>query len=155
MKVANSLDEMHQNISRKEGKQEPKRAISESQAAYMPTELCQSRKGFAETFWEEAQPTESYYSAYDAPRKVRNEETTNSVLEIRQRLARNALVEVACFEEEETHEEERPSHRFPPPRSLSKLCLADNMQSHHSQDADSAEQVEGIIARLHSFLLNI
>lgn len=155
MKVANSLDEMHQYIGRKEGKQEPKRAISESQAAYMPTELCQSCKGFAETFWEEAQPTESHNSSDDTPRQVRNEETAYSVLEIRQRLARNALVEVACFEEEKAHEEEGPSHRFLPPRSLSKLCLADNMQSHHSQDADSAEQIEGIVARLHSLLLNI
>ena len=155
MKVANSFDEMHQNISREEGKQEPKRAVSESQTAHMPSKLIQYCKGFAGSFRVEAKPTESHNSPNDTPRQVRNEEATHSVLEIRKRLARNTLVEVACFEEEETHEEEGPSHRFLPPRSLSKLCLADNMQSHHSQDADSAEQVEGIVARLHSFLLNI
>jgi len=155
MKVANSFDEMHQNIGCKEGKQEPKRAVSEGQTAYMPTKLCQSRKGFAGTFWKEAKPTESYHSSNDAPRKVRNEKTTHSVAKIGKRLARNTLVEVAGFKEEETHEEERPSHRFLPPRSLSKLRLANCMKRHHSQNAESAKQIEGIVSRLHSLLLNI
>ena len=155
MKVANSFDEMHQDISREEGKQEPKWAVSEGQTAHMPTELCQSRKGFAGTFWEKTQPTECYHSSNDAPRKIRNEETTYSVAKIGKRLARNTFVEVAGFEKEETHEEERPSHRFLPPKSLSKLRLANCMQGYHSQDAESAEQIEGMVSRLHSFLLNI
>lgn len=67
MKVANPLDEMHQNVSRKEGKQEPKRAVSEGQTTHMPTELCQSRKSFAGPFWEETKPTECDNSSNDAP----------------------------------------------------------------------------------------
>ena len=138
MKVANSLDEMHQDISRKEGKQEPKRAVSEDEAVLEPVKLLYFSYCLRDSFGEKAQPEECQNEAYRSPRQVRNEETTHSVAQVRQRLARNALVEVACFKEEETHEEEGPEHCLLPPRSPSKLCLADDMQHHHSQDAESA-----------------
>ena len=70
MQVAHSLDEVHQDICREEGKQEPKRTIAESQAAYLPTELSQSCYSFIHTFGEEAKPTERNDAPDDAPREV-------------------------------------------------------------------------------------
>jgi hypothetical protein len=152
MQVTHSLDEMHQDIGREEGKQEPKRTVTKGKTAYLPTEFAQHSNCFGWSFRVETKPAERHNSSYDAPRKVRREETTNAVSQVRKRLACNAFIEVARLKEEETHEEECPSHRFLPPSGSTKLRLADGMKRHHSEDAQSTKQIKGIVTLLHPFL---
>ena len=152
MQVAHPLDEVHQNVCRKEGKQEPHRTVAKGETAYEPSEIAQRGKCFGWSFGKERQPEECDDAADDAPRDVGHKQTPNAVAKVREGLARDALVEIAGLEEEETHEEERPSHRFLPPRRLPQLRLTNDMQHHHTQDAKSTEQVKGIVSLLHLIL---
>ena len=154
MKITDPLDEMHEDVGREEGQEEPKRTVAEGETALEPGECLYLADCLGDALREETQPEEGHDEADDAPREVWHEETPDTVAQVGKRLARDAFVEVAGLEEEETHEEERPKHRLPPPRRLSQLRLADSMKRHHPEDAESAEQVEGIAAFLHVMVHN-
>ena len=149
MQVAHFLDEVHEDVGREEREEEPQRTVSEGESLAEPVELRYLSDGFGQSFGEEAQPEKGQDEPDDAPREVGHEQPTHAVLEIRERRTGDTLVEKARFEKEETHEEERPEHRFLPPRCLSQLCLTDGMKRHHPDDAQPAEQVERVVSFLH------
>ena len=152
MKMANSFDEMHQNIGREEGKQEPKRTVSKGETALQPRELLHFPDCFIKVFREKTQTEKCQDEADDAPGKVRHKEATDAVLKVRKCFASNAFVEIPGLEEEKAHEEECPKHYLLPPRRLPELRLTDGVKRYHSDNTQSTQQVEGIIARLQLFL---
>ena len=56
------------------------------------------------------------------------------------------FIEVSGFEEEETHEEVAPLHYIQPPVNLILTAEPHDVQCHHSDDADAAQNIKGMIS---------
>ena len=86
----------------------------------------------------------------DATHQVGNEESLASVLQVVEVCAfRSPFIEVAGLEKEETHEEEAPTHHLYPPVLILLSAEGHDVKRHHSDDANAAKDVEGVISLFH------
>ena len=72
----------------------------------------------------------------------------------------NALVEITCLEEEETHEEESPTHEVVPRDTHHMLptqaAHGNGVITHHADDAKAAQKVKSMVTLFHvSYLLEV
>ena len=115
-----------------------------------PTPAARRLDGFVVTLHKFRQEGEIDGIAQQTAGGPRYEQTFHAVAKIRQRAARNSLIEVSGLEEEETHKEIRPLHHLAPPIHISLATHRHYVQRHHSYDAYAAKQVKSIISLLHS-----
>ena len=86
----------------------------------------------------------------DAAHQIRHQKSLAPVLQIVEVCSfRSPLIEVAGLEEEETHEEEAPTHHLEPPILLVLTAESHDMQRYHSDDANAAKDVEGVVSLFH------
>lgn len=93
------------------------------------------RKAFdslGKCIWEKQQKTEINHASYHTPCDIRCKLSLGFVLYVLKGIARNGLVEIACLEEKETHEEETPCHQLPKPELTAIATHTDYVQQHHS-----------------------
>ena len=143
------LHEMHKYIGREEGEEEPERLVApETARAPKVRPLHRFDRMMIAVYLK--REVESIDGKSDgAPADIRDEQSFRLVLDVFTRIARDGLVEVACLEEKEAHEEERPRHDRLPPSVCIVSAEGDGVQRDHSDDADAAEEVEGMVALFH------
>ena len=103
---------------------------------------------------DEADKEEIDEIADGAPHHVGGQQPFRLVFQVFLRVARHRLVEVTCLEEKEGHEEIRPVHDGCPPVCIAKATGVGDVQQHHTDDADAAQEVESMITSPHlSFII--
>ena len=106
-----------------------------------------------EAVGEEEQETEIDETADDAPHDVRHQQALHPVFDVWDRLTNQPFIEIACLEEEERHEEERPSHDLCEPILVALTTRTHYVQENHAEDTKSAEEVKSMVPLLHGSLL--
>ena len=140
---------MRHHVCHAEGKEKPDGRVAPEVTVIIEM---MPRQAFYETLkWvgKEQQKTKIYDTAYASPYKIRSEQSLETVFQVRQRLTRSTLVEIACLEEEKGHEEERPSHHLGKPKFISITTATYHMKQYHAKDAESAQKVKSMIATFH------
>ena len=140
---------MCHDVGHEEGDEEPAGHIAEELA-------CGPQVGHVGLFddgvvgvEDEEDEEEVYDVAYGAPHGVGDEEALGLVEDEVMAIARDSLVEVACLEEEEGHEEVCPRHDGCPPAFVAEAAGVGDVEHDHADDADAAEEVEGVVALFH------
>ena len=82
----------------------------------------------------------------ESPGEVGNQEPARLVADEGTRVARHRLIEVACLEEKEAEKEEGPRHELLEPELVTQVTHADDMQENHAHDAESAQEVKGVVS---------
>lgn len=89
----------------------------------------------------------------DAPGDIRYQQALHTILTISYGIATHGLVEIACLEEKETHEEEGPAHEIVPRDASDMLPTKpthrNGMVAHHADDAKAAKKIEGMVTLSH------
>ena len=145
----NFLNQMHQNVGGEEREQKPNRLIS-------PKRTCFPQMTPLHRFYRmvvavnlERKENSIDDEAYCSPCNVWNEQSFCLILDVGFSVSRYGLIEIACLEEKEAHEEERPRHDLSPPVVTLMATKGDSVQAYHSDDADAAEEVESVVTLLH------
>ena len=132
------LQEMHADIGNEEREKEPARDIAIERARVpdmLPANFLHHRILLVE---DEPRKEEVNGVADSAPHEVGNHQALELVLAVFPRLSAHRLVEIACLEEEERHEEIRPPHNRGPPFLRLKTARTRDVQHNHPYDANAA-----------------
>ena len=81
-----------------------------------------------------------------SPHEVGNKQSLGLVLDERSRIAHDSLIEIPSLKEEETKKEERPRHQLLKPELISQAAHPNDMQHHHAENTQSAQEVKGVIS---------
>ena len=146
----NLLDEMHQHVGSPERKEEPHRLIAPEGTGFPQMAPLHRFDRVVIAVNLEGKVDGIDKEADGAPHHVRNQQPFRLVLDVGFRVARDRLVEVARLEEEEAHEEERPSHHLLPPVITFMTAEGDGVETNHADDADATQKVECMVTFLHS-----
>ncbi len=155
MHIPHLLHEMRHNIGGEKREQEPVGLVAERPTASPQQVPRQRLDGVVIAFEQEGQKCKIDNVAQQTAGDVGDEQPLRLVRHIHFRVARQRLVEVARLEEEEGHEEIRPRHHLAPRRLLRLAAELHDVERHHADDTDSAQNVEGMIALLHIFSTKI
>ena len=143
------LDEMHQDVCDKEGKQKPDRLIAPKRTRLPQVTPLHRLYGMMEAVNLERKVDGIDDETNSPPCQIWHKQPLRLVLYVCLRVARNGLVEIACLKEKEAHEEERPCHDLLPPSVALMTAERDGVQANHADDADAAQEVESVIAFPH------
>ena len=147
-------DEVRHHIGHEEGEEEPARDIAIELARFPDVaEFHLFREGIIRI---EDEPDEEEIDdvADGAPHDVGSQQALRLVFQIFLGVARYSLVEVTRLEEEERHEEVGPLHDGCPPLRTAKATGIGDVEHHHADDTDAAQQVEGMVTLFHYFLFS-
>ena len=91
-----------------------------------------------------------YSQSYNACRQIGNEKPFGAIDKIILRVkVIHTLVEISGLEEEERHEVKRPFHYMRPPLHLSHPAEVHDVKTDHTNDTQSAQEVECMVPILH------
>ena len=145
--VASLLQKMDGDVGRKEADEEPRGIVAVETPALPDVGPLERFDGIMEAVDEERKEREVDNASYESRRQVGNQEPLGLVGAILAARAQDALVEVACLEEEERHEIIGPLHHLPPPLVVGMAAKGHHVEAHHAYDTDAAEEIKGVVAR--------
>ena len=145
------VDIAHHHINREEGEKEPDRRVAVEAALHPNVAPLQRLDELVITVRQRIIETEIDDGPNDAAHQIRHKQSFRPVPQIVEVCAcGSAFVEVACLEEKEAHKEEAPLHHFKPPILLVLSAEGHDVQRHHSDDADAAKDVKGMVSSFHN-----
>ena len=149
--VAHLVDVVHHNIDGEEGEEEPDGRVAVEAALHPEVAPLQGLDELVVAFRQGEVEAEIDGGSDDAAHQVGHEQPLAPVAQVVEvGGCRRAFVEVAGLEEEETHEEEAPAHHLDSPLLPVLSAEGHDVERHHPDDADAAEDVEGVVALFHS-----
>ena len=143
------LDEMNQYIGRKKGKKEPDGFVTPERTGFPEMIPLHRFDGLMVAVNFKGKKDGIDNETNGAPYQIGDEQSFGFFGDVGLCVARNGFVEIASLEEEKAHEEERPCHHLFPPVVAFVATEGDGVESNHADDADTTQEVEGVITLFH------
>ena len=142
---------MHGYVTGPEGEEKPCGIVAIERALCPQMVPCERLYGLMVSIDQEGLESHVDEESDSTARDVGNKQSLAFVDEVSLAVACYRLVEISSLEEEEAHEEICPVHDFPPPVIVSMTAETHDVEGNHTNDTDTAQEVEGVISRFHGY----
>ena len=142
---------MNGNVAGPKGEEEPGGIVAIERTLRPQVVPCEGLYGLVVAMNQEGLEGHVDEESDTAAGEVGDEQMLALVDEISLAVASHRLVEIPSLEEEEAHEEIGPLHDFPPPLIVGMATETHDMERHHADNADTAQEIEGMISLFHGY----